>query len=200
MLTLNLLNQIFFFNIGRFASTDTFFNWTNKSYHKTSIFDVRMTRNPSIKNIFYCLQKTDLKIVYTLKKEDEVVFSIGSDPEVQSQLLEAILEYLIEKFFSTFDKSLFMTCYGEKCNIFDGFNSIVEETFKNYENLDIIETALVTCKGCKKTIPVIMKKSLIESSEKSATPLVYSHSGHALLIYIDKHFKVRGNEIVDVSY
>ena len=191
---------MYFFNIGRYQSDDTYYDWTNISHHKTSIFDVRMTRNPPIKNIFYCLQKTDLKIVYILKKEEDVVLSIGADPEVQSQLLEAVLEHLIEKFFSTYDKSLLMTCYGDSCNIFDGFISMVEETFKNYENLDIIKTTLVACKGCKKTIPVIVKKSLVENSERSTTPLVYSHSGHALLIYIDKQFKVRGNELVDLNF
>lgn len=159
-----------------------------------------MTRNAPIKNIFYCLQKTDLKIVYTLKKEEEVVFSIGSDPEIQSQLLEAVLEYLIEKFFSTFDKSILMSCYGDVCNIFDSFIETVDDVFKNYEALNIIQTTLVACKGCRKTIPIIVKKSLVENSERSTTPLVYSHSGHALLIYIDKQFKVRGNELVDLNF
>ena len=95
---------------------------------------------------------------------------------------------------------MLISCYGDVCSIFDSFSSIVEDTFKNYENLDIIKLALVTCKGCKKTIPVIIKKSLIENSERSTTPLVYSHSGHALLIYIDKQFKVRGNELVDLNF
>ena len=198
MLTLNLLNQIYFFNIGRYQATDNFFTWKNDSYHSNVLLQIQMIRNPPIKDIFYCLQKIDLKIVYTLK--DDVVFSICSDTEIQSQLLEAILTYLIEQFFYTFDKSLLMSCYGDVCSIFDSFSSIVEDTFKNYENLDIIELALVTCKGCKKTIPVIIKKSLIENSERSTIPLVYSHSGHALLIYIDKQFKVRGNELVDLNF
>jgi len=198
MLNLNLLDQIYFFNIGKYQGNDTYFEWTNASHHKSSIFDVRMTRNPPVKNIFYSILKVDLKIVYYLK--DKVVFSIGSNPEIQSQLLEAILEYLIEKFFFMFDESLLMTCYGDVCNIFDSFTSVVESTFKDYDSLNIIRTELVTCKACNKTIPVIIKKSLVENSKKSTTPLVYTHSGHAILIYFDKHFKIRGHEMVEVSY
>ena len=129
------------------------------------------------------------------------MFSIGSNPEIQSQLLEAILEYLIEKFFFMFDDSLLQTCFGDVCSIFNSFTSVVESTFKDYNSLNIIKTQLVTCKLCNnKTIPVIIKKSLVENSKKSNIPLVYSHSGHAILIYFDKQFKIRGHEPVDVSY
>jgi hypothetical protein len=198
MLTLNLLKQIYFFNIGRYQSNDTYFEWANESYHKSSVFDIRMARNPLVKNIFYCILKTDLELVYYLK--DDVVFSIGSNPEIQSQLLEAILEYLIDQFYFMYDESLLKTCYGDVCNIFDAFTSVVENVFEDYKNLDIIETALVTCKVCKKTIPIVIKKSLIEKSEKSTIPLVYTHSGHAILIYFDKHFKIRGHEQVEISF
>ncbi|MFX1259241.1 MAG: hypothetical protein ACFFAN_15410, partial [Promethearchaeota archaeon] len=157
-----------------------------------------MTRNAPMKNIFYCIPKADIKLVYYL--EDDAVFSIGSNSEIQSQLLEALLEHLIEKFYDMYDKSLFKSCYGDVCNIFDGFSSVLEDSLKNYERLDLIETSLVNCKACKKTIVVIIKKSLVEKSERTHTPLVYNHSGHALLLYIDKQFKVRGQELVDISY
>lgn len=198
MLNLNLLDQIYFFNIGKYQANDTYFEWNNASHHKSSILDVRMTRNPPVKNIFYSILKLDLKIVYFLK--DKVVFSIGSNPEIQSQLLEAILEYLIEKFFFMFDESLLLTCYGDVSSIFNSFTSVVESTFKDYNNLNIIKTGLVNCNACNRTIRVIIKKSLVENSKKSTTPLVYSHSGHAILIYFDKHFKIRGHEPVEVSY
>ena len=198
MLNLNLLDQIYFFNIGKYQANDTYFEWTNASHHKSSILDVRMTRNPPVNNIFYSILKVDLKIVYFLK--DKVVFSIGSNPEIQSQLLEAILEYLMEKFFFMFDDSLLETCYGDFCNTFDSFTSVVESTFKDYESLDIIRTELLNCKACNKIIPVIIKKSLIENSKKSTIPLVYTHSGHSILIYFDKQCKIRGHEPVDVSY
>ena len=128
MPNLNLLDQIYFFNIGKYQANDTYFEWNNASHHKSSILDVRMTRNPPVKNIFYSILKLDLKIVYYLK--DKVVFSIGSNPEIQSQLLEAILEYLIEKFFFMFDESLLLTCYGDVSSIFNSFTSVVKAPLK----------------------------------------------------------------------
>ena len=93
MSNLNLLDQIYFFNIGRYQANDTYFEWKSDAFESNTLLLTRMTRNPPVKNIFYSILKLDLKIVYYLK--DKVVFSIGSNPEVQSQLLEAILEYLI---------------------------------------------------------------------------------------------------------
>ena len=198
MSNLNLLDQIYFFNIGRYQANDTYFEWKSDAFESNTLLLTRMTRNPPVKNIFYSILKLDLKIVYYLK--DKVVFSIGSNPEIQSQLLEAILEYLIEKFFFMFDESLLLTCYGDVSSIFNSFTSVVESTFKDYNSLNIIRTQLVNCKACAKTIRVIIKKSLVENSKKSTTPLVYTHSGHAILIYFDKHFKIRGHEPVEVSY
>ena len=67
MPNLNLLDQIYFFNIGKYQANDTYFEWTNASHHKSSILDVRMTRNPPVKNIFYSVD-IDSGWCKTLKK------------------------------------------------------------------------------------------------------------------------------------
>ncbi len=200
MINFDLLTDIYFFNLGRYQSNDSFFNWTSKSFQKANIFDVKMTRNAAAatEGVFYTILKIDLKLVYYLKKDN--IFSIGASPEIQTQLLEAILEYLIKKFFETYDESLLLSCFGDQCDIFNAFAHTVENALKNFENLNLIKTRLVNCKGCNKTIPVIVKNSLIESSEKTNIPLVYNHSGHAILLYFDRQFKIRGHELVDVSY
>ena len=200
MINFDLLNDIYFFNLGRYHSNDSYFNWTSKSFQKTNVFEVKMTRNAAAaaEGVFYCIPKIDLKLVYYLKKD--TIFSIGASPEIQTQLLEAILEYLIKKFFETYDESLLLSCFGDQCDIFNAFAQIVEDTLKNFVNLNLIKTTLVNCKGCNKTIPVIVKKSLVENSQKTNIPLVYNHSGHAILLYFDRHFKIRGQELVDVSY
>ncbi len=197
-LNLDIINQIYFFNIGRYQSNDSYFHWTSVSYHKSNVFDIRMTRNAPTEKNFYCIPKADIKLVYY--SNENVVFCIGSTPEIQSQLLEALLEYLIERFFDMYDKSLLMTCYGDTCNIFDAFSAVIEDTLNNFKNLNLIKTALVSCPICSSTLPVVIKTTLIEKSEKTATPLVYDHSGHAILLYIDKHYKVRGHDIVTISY
>ncbi|MFX0071446.1 MAG: hypothetical protein ACFFAO_10190 [Candidatus Hermodarchaeota archaeon] len=198
ILNYNLLSQIYFFNIGKYQANDSYFNWTTNNYYKSNVFDIKMTRSPPAENIFYCIPKADIKLVYFLK--DDVVYTIGSDPQIQSQLLEAILEHLIEEFADMYDKSLLMSCYGDVCNIFDGFISVVENKLKNFNSLNLFKTALVTCKACKKTIPIVIKKSVVENSTKSTVPIVYIHVGHALLVYVDKNYKVRGNELVAISY
>ncbi len=195
---LNLLNQILYLNIGPYKQEDSYFHWQSKKYEKSSFFDLKLTRNAPESGIFYCHTRVDSKLVYYVAKD--TVFSINMELEVQSQLMEAILEYIANKFFENYDESLLMTCSGDMSQIFNGFEPVVEEVFRNYDKLDLIKTALVTCNGCKKNISIVVKKSLIEQSTKPTAPLVYVHSGHALLIYLDKQFKVRGAELVSISY
>jgi len=200
MLDLDLFENIFFFNIGPYRGDDSYFEWKAKSYYKASFFDIRLTRNAPYKDIFYCVAKEDLKLVYIVKKE--TVFTIGANPIVQSQLLEALIEYLINEFFETYDESLLMTCYADSntCPIFEGFRANTKYAFENYSTLDLVKMSRVTCKGCNKTLNIIIKKSTIEKSQKPTTPIVYVHSGHALLVYVDKQYKVRGAELVSISY
>lgn len=195
----SILEQVFFMNIGPYQrDNETFFEWKSSNFYKNTMFEVRLTRNAPFKNIFYCISKSDIKLVYYVK--NETVFTIGAHPDVQSLLLEAVLEYLVDIFFDTYDESLLMTCYGDVCNIFDGFKATVLQVFENYRDYDLIKASFVTCKACQKTIQVIIKKSIIENSTKPTTPVVYVHSGHAILVYVDKQFKVRGSELVSVSY
>ena len=198
LVEMNLLEDIYFVNIGNYGTDEIFFHWNSNRYHKSNFFQIRLTKNTPEEDIFYCLPKSDIKIVYYAK--NETIFSIGAKPEIQSELLEAILEYLVYEFFETYDDSLLKSCYGDSCSIFDGFKIVVMDTLNNFKELDLIKTARVSCKGCKKTFKIIIKKSLVENSKKSAVPLVFVHSGHALLIYIDQHFKIRGSELVDISY
>ena len=93
------------------------------------MLEIKLARRAPINNMFYCITKGDIKIVYYLHQETETVFSIASKPEIQSQLLEALIEYFIFQFFDTFDKSLLQTCYGDTCDIFSYFNKIVIDTF-----------------------------------------------------------------------
>ncbi len=199
MSNLTLIDKILFLNIGPYQrDNETYFQWMSNRYYKPSFFDVKLTRTTLFKDIFFCLIKKDLKLVYIVK--DDVVFAIGAEADVQSPLLEALLEYLIEEFFFTYDKSLLMTCYGETCNIFDGFSSTIVQTLKNYNDIGLVETAYVTCKACNKTLSIVIKKSLIKNSKSPTVPIVYVHSGHSILVYVDKNFKVRGAEIVSIAY
>ena len=100
---LSLLENIFYFNIGKHKSDNSYFTWESRHYHKSSFFQLKSTRNALEKDIFYCILKPDIKLVYYVYKDTDTVFTIGADPDVQSQLLEAIIEHIIEIFF---DKSM----------------------------------------------------------------------------------------------
>ena len=68
---LNLYEKIFFLNIGRYKhDTDTFFEWKSNHFHKTSYFEVKLTRNAPETNIFYFLTKAEIKIVYFVKNDN----------------------------------------------------------------------------------------------------------------------------------
>ncbi|MBD3211587.1 MAG: hypothetical protein GF311_03185 [Candidatus Lokiarchaeota archaeon] len=199
MLSINLVKNIYFFNIGGYGNDDNYFQWTSKFYNKNPHFQIKITRNPPHKDIFYTINNPDITIVYYAK--DDTVFTIAGHPNLQSQLLEAMLEYLVSEFYDMYDSSLLTTCYGDTCDVFDGFSMVVLDLLNNFDEKNLIKITRVNCKGCdKKTQEIIIKKSLIQNSNSSTTPLVFIHSGHALLIYIDNDFKVRGSQLVDVSY
>ncbi|MGQ4875298.1 MAG: hypothetical protein ACP6IY_14635 [Promethearchaeia archaeon] len=197
LLDIDLTKNIYFLNIGRYKHDDTFFEWKSDIYHKSPFFDIRMTRNAPLREIFFCINKSDIKMVYYVKKD--TVFTIGANPELQSILIETLLEYIITQFYDIYDESLLYACYGETCHIFNGFTSILLDILKNYQNLNLFKISLVNCKACGKTIKIIIKKSLIENHPKPNVPIVYMHGGHALLVYIDKQYKVRGSELVTIS-
>ncbi|MBN1802887.1 MAG: hypothetical protein JW891_15365 [Candidatus Lokiarchaeota archaeon] len=196
----NLKEHVFFFGIGRYQANDTFFNWESMKYPKSSYFELKLTRNAPAKNEFYCVNRDDVKLVYYVHGDTDAVFTIGARPIVQSQTLEALIEHLIEQFFDMYDSSLLYSCYGDTCHIFNAFDSIIKNALENFKKLDLVKFARVNCSLCQKTIVVIVKKSIIENSKKTTIPFVYVHSGHSILIYFDRNFKIRGSEFVTLSY
>ncbi len=198
---IDLFENTLFFNISSYKSDDSYFYWASENYHKSAYFQIKLIRNAPHKDIFCSIPNPDITIVYFIHKD--TIFTLGAQPTIQSQILEALLEYLIETFFDMYDESLLTSCYSygdSSCTIFNGFNEVFLDSLKNFKNLDLIKASLVTCKGCNKTFQIIIKKSLIEKLLTPTTPLVYVHSGHALLIYIDKQYKIRGTQLVSVSY
>lgn len=197
----NLQENIKFFNIGRYKEErDNFYEWKNSNFHRSTFFIVRSSRSASKRDIFYTINDSDLKVVYYVPEDYDVVFTIGASPNIQSVILEALVEHLYKEFFDTYDSSLLMACYGETCDIFNGFTQVILQTFNNFKELDLVKATLVNCNACKKSMQVYIKKSLIENASQFPVPVVYVHSGHALLIYIDRQFKTRGTGLVSISY
>lgn len=196
MLKYNLLEQIYFLNVGLYKKDDTYYQWKNENNPRSNFFELQLARNAPQEKIFYCDAKEDQKTVYYVEKD--TVFCIGADPKVQSQLLEALLEHLMVHFFILYEEQLNKVRHGEISHFFKDFKMLVHDVFENYNRLDLFKIAMVNCKGCQASLNVIIKKSI--KFDKPTSTIVYIHEGHALLLYIDKQYLVRGAEIVLLNY
>ena len=149
------MEQIYFLNVGLYNKDDTYFQWKNENNLRSNFFEIQTARNSPEQLIFYCDNKENQKTVYYVK--DDIVFCIGADPRVQSQLIEALLEHLIIHFFILYETQLIKIQHGEISHFFRDFKLVVHDVFENYDKLDLFETSYVNCKGCKKTLNIIIK-------------------------------------------
>ena len=75
----------------------------------------------------------------------------------------------------------------------------MEHIIENFQHLDLVKKVDVLCRVCKATLPMYVKKSIIEEETSFPIPLVYIHKGHAIVTYIDQDFVVRGVELVHIN-
>ncbi|MHA1733277.1 MAG: hypothetical protein ACTSU5_15120 [Promethearchaeota archaeon] len=195
---LNLHEKIFFINVGR--GTDTFFHWnSNVNSSKTYKLEVMPARahfssvqDPEVP-YFVHWSRSDMKIAAWKNK---AVFVVGASVEIQFQVIEAIIEYITELFLAMYDFAIESYVTGGEA-IFHGFGEFLEKA------LDVIpehvELLRAPCKACGVNVPVYVKKRLVNEAPSHPVALVFEHASHALLIYIDKEFKVRSTTVVDIS-
>jgi len=75
--------------------------------------------------------------------------------------------------------------FGESNNIFSRFKQELINLFTNFNSLDLIYSTLVNCKAWGKDFQITIRKSLIqEKPSENTIPLVYVHSGHALILMV----------------
>lgn len=179
---INISNEVF-----------TLFEWKPPSSLKSYLLDLNIVRENMTVDIFFHLNRGTMKIAYIRKSN--LLYVIGSDQDVQFQLLEAILEDVDEKFNEMYAVDVILS-YG----------NVTEAAFKEFRCDEIIENAEnliknvdVFCRVCKKTLPLNVKKSLIETASSFPVPIVYNHKGHAVVTYIDQNFIVRGVELVNIT-
>lgn len=186
--------MIYFINIECFENT--YFSWKQKNLPKAFFFEYNLARDVPQASRYYHINKADSKVVFIKKKD--IVFIIGTDKSVQFQLIEAILDYISDKFIEIYGESFLNSYDAIYDDFFKGFNSVVEKAIKIVpsKNGKFIDAF---CKYCKKTLKIYVKNSLIENSTKKLVPLVFNHQDHALLLYIDTNFIVRSAEIISIS-
>ncbi len=180
-------------------STEEFslFEWKPLSSHKSFILDLNIVKMNPISDIFFHINKGNMKIIHIRKKK--LIYTIGANNELQFQLLEALLEQLSLEFNDMYDAEVILSYGTFSSDIFRNFNNNIEKIITNFYELNLIKNVKVFCTVCNKVLPLIVKKSFINNADSYPVPLVYIHEGHAILCFIDKNFDVRGVELVNIT-
>ena len=189
----NIQNKINFINISK--EEMTLYEWKPPQSFKSYILDINIVKENTTTDIFFHLNKGNMKIVYIRK--GSLLYTIGADQEVQFQFLEALLEHIDKKFHEIWDIDVIFSYGNVSSTIFKDFTTQVNEIIENAE--DLIKKVDVFCRVCKKTLLLYVKKSIIEKATSFPVPLVYNHRGHAVVTYIDQNFVVRGVELVNIT-
>ncbi|MBN2156982.1 MAG: hypothetical protein JW776_13140 [Candidatus Lokiarchaeota archaeon] len=180
------------------AGYEDLYLWTRASASKSRFtIDVLKAKELARKDgIFYHIEHQDRKLCFFLF--EKMLYLVGSENDVQFQLLEAIIEETSQEFFAFYKNKLehyeggFISDYKD----FDNRFLYIIGDLKH-----IVTVVIAPCAVCGKSIGIIAKNSLINRfpEQRIPVPLVFTHQGHSLLIYLDKQFNVRGSEIVDIS-
>ena len=175
----------------------TLFEWKPPASFRRFDLDLNIVRGNKTTNIFFHKDKGNMKIVYIRK--DDLIYIAGSSPQVQYQLLEALLEHIDLKFNETYDAKVILSYGNFSPSIFSGFKDIIEEIIRNFADLDLVKRIHVECRVCNQVLPLFVKKSFIKNAESFPVPIVYNHEGHAILCFIDQDFHHRGVELVNIT-
>ena len=171
--------------------------WKSPGSFKNYVLDMHTVRENKINDFFFHINKLGMKIVYIRKQG--IMFTIGAEDSVQYQLLEAILEYIIEKFYEREELVSKLHIKNITSDAFKSFKYDIEDIIEKFAQLDLVKTVEVPCKICNDHFTLIVKKSIIENSENYPVYVVSIHNGHPIVIYVDKNFNVRGTGRVNFT-
>ncbi len=191
----NIAEFLEFINISN--DNFTLFEWKPARSMRRFDLDLNIVKENPITDIFFHKDKGNMKIVYIRKHN--LIYTVGASPRVQYQLLEALLEYIDLLFNDFYDIEVILSYSDFSPGIFNGFKESVENTIRDFADLDLVKRILVECRVCNTVLPLFIKKSMIENAESYPVPIVYEHRGHAILCFIDKNFHHRGVELVNIS-
>jgi len=184
-----------FFNISN--ADRTLYEWKPERSFRRFDLDLNIVKQNPINDIFFHRDKGNMKIVYIRK--GDLIYTVGSSPKVQYQLLEALIEHIDLEFNETYDVEVILSYSDFTASIFNGFKEIVDKIIKDFGNLDLVKRIQVECRVCNTVLPLFVKKSFIENAESYPVPIVYKHKGHAILCFIDQDFQHRGVELVNIT-
>ena len=192
----SLTDRISFFNISRGGVT--LFEWKPPRSFKSFLLDLNIIKQNKTDDIFFHIDKGNLKIAYIRKKN--LIYSAGTEAlEVQFQVIEALIEHVIIEFNEIYDIDVILSYSDVTPTIFSPFKMNMIEILDNFNDFNLIQKVDVFCRVCDKTLPLFVKRSFIDKAESYPAPIVYKHKGHSIICYIDKNFIVRGVELVNIT-
>jgi len=191
-----LIHKIDYINISN--DNHTLFEWTKSRASHSYILDLNRIRKNEVENVYYHIEKSDMKIAYIRK--NNLIYMVSAHKALQYQILEAILDQIESKFHETFDLNVIMSYESVSPTAFKHFKSIIEnEILNDFHKHDLIKDILIYCKTCKKSFHLFIKKNEIEDQKTFPVPIVYRHEGHATICFIDKNFVLRGVKEVRIT-
>ena len=158
---------------------------------------MNIIKENKVSDIFFHINKGNLKIVHIRKHN--LIYSVGASKEVQYQILEALLEEIDKQFNEMYDLDVILSFSNTNAAIFKPFKQEMAQIIENFHSLHLVKKVDVLCRVCKATLPMYIKKSIMENETSFPVPLVYIHKGHAIVTYIDQDFVVRGVELVHIN-
>jgi hypothetical protein len=191
----HILQNLEFFNIS--TEKFTIFEWKPPTSYKSFVLDLNIVKKNPISNIFFHIFKGEMKIVHIRLKN--LIYTAGSNNEVQFQLLEALIEQVSMVFNEIYDIESYIKYDNFSTTSFTAFKSEIDDIMKNFNTLNLVKDLKVPCMVCNGILTVIVKRSFVENAESYPVPLVYNHKGHAILCFIDKNYDIRGVELVNVT-
>ena len=192
----NILKELEFINIS--TEEFTIFEWKPARSYKSFILDLNILKqNPPPTDIFFHMNRGNLKIAYT--RYGDFIYSAGSNIDMQFQLLEALIEEVYRLFTEIYAVEQILKYGNFSPAIFANFKTQVDDLIANFENLGLVKVINVPCSACSTILPLIIKKSFIKNAESYPVPIVYTHKGHAILVFIDMNYNVRGVELVNMT-
>jgi hypothetical protein len=171
--------------------------WKSPGSFKNYLLDMKVIRENKINDFPFHINKLGMKIVYIRK--NGIIFISGADDNVQYQLLEALLEEIIKRFYEKDDLVSKTNIKNITSDVFKSFKHDIEDIVYKFVDLDLVRIVDVPCKICKKTFPLIVKKNIIENSKNFPVYVVSIHNGHPIVCYVDKEFRVRGTGNVNFT-
>ncbi len=185
-------------DIGR--GTTTYFRWVQPDdSHSKYQLNILAERNhkwgEEITNFMHTTLK-NLKLVSYSKHN--LVIVAGAKHDLQFQVIEAFMEYLLDEFFDLYEFTLNSFVHGEE-SLLEGFSQIVEDAFTLIPKERVVKLKTY-CRACgNAVVEIFVKKSLVDEAPSHPVALVHQHAGHNLLIFVDAKYQVRGTQLVSIN-